>query len=103
MGRRPSGFGGWWPPVYLGWMGFGTGVSSVVLGALWAELYGLRHVGAIRAFGTAIMVFSTGLAPMVMGLLYGLASDTSEKIQVRHLPPTPETSDHELFEIVLLG
>lgn len=60
----------WWPPIYLGLMGFGTGVSSVVLGALWAELYGLAHVGAIRAFGTSTMVFSTGLAPMVMGLAF---------------------------------
>lgn len=60
----------WWPPVYLGLMGMGAGMSSVILGALWAELYGLRHVGAIRAFGTSAMVFSTGLAPMVMGLAF---------------------------------
>jgi MFS family permease len=60
----------WWPPIYLGLMGFGTGVSSVVMGALWPELYGLRHVGAIRAFATSTMVFSSGLAPMVMGLAF---------------------------------
>jgi MFS family permease len=60
----------WWPPIYLGLMGFGTGVSSVVMGALWPELYGVRHVGAIRAFATSTMVFSSGLAPMVMGLAF---------------------------------
>ncbi|WP_299850287.1 heme NO-binding domain-containing protein [uncultured Roseovarius sp.] len=43
-----------------------------------------------------------GLSPMVIGLLYGLASDTGEKIRVTHLPATPETSDHEVFEIVML-
>jgi MFS family permease len=60
----------WWPPVYLSLMGFGTGVSYVVAGALWPELYGLRYVGAIRAFATSTMVFSSGLAPMVMGLAF---------------------------------
>ena len=64
------GFAPWWPAVYLGWMGLGTGITSVVLGAIWAELYGVAHVGAIRSFGAAVMVFSTGLAPMVMGVAF---------------------------------
>jgi hypothetical protein len=38
-------------------------------GALWAELYGTTHLGAIRSFDQAVMVFSTGLAPAAMGLL----------------------------------
>jgi hypothetical protein len=45
---------------------------------LWAELYGTRHLGAIKAFAQAVMVFSTGLAPGAMGLLmdagFGIAS-----------------------------
>jgi len=64
------GFEEWWPPIFLGCMGFGAGLSNVVMGAIWAELYGLAHVGAIRSFGTAFMVFSTGLAPMAMGLAF---------------------------------
>ena len=36
---------------------------------MWAELYGVTHLGAIRAFGHAVMVFASGLAPAVMGLL----------------------------------
>ena len=43
-----------------------------------------------------------GLGAMVMGLLYGLAADTDEKIEVKHLPASPETSDHEVFEIKML-
>lgn len=54
-------------PVFLGLMGLGAGLTQVLLGALWAELYGVRHIGAIRSFATAAMVFSTGLAPFVMG------------------------------------
>jgi hypothetical protein len=37
------------------------------MGAIWAELYGTANLGAIRSFSTALMVFSTGLAPAVMG------------------------------------
>ncbi len=56
-------------PVFLGLLGASTGISAVVSGALWAELYGVTHLGAIRAFGHAVMVFASGLAPAVMGLL----------------------------------
>lgn len=56
-------------PVFLGLLGVSTGISAVVSGALWAELYGVTHLGAIRAFGHALMVFSSGLAPAAMGLL----------------------------------
>jgi MFS family permease len=57
-----------WAPVYMALMGAGTGLSAVVRGALWAELYGIAHVGAIRSFSTALMVFSSGMAPAVMGI-----------------------------------
>lgn len=62
-------------PIFLGLLGFGAGLTQVLLGALWAELYGTRHLGAIRAFATAMMVFSTGLAPFVMG--YAIDGGTS--------------------------
>lgn len=57
-------------PVFLGLLGASTGISAIVSGALWAELYGVTHLGAIRAFGHAVMVFSSGLAPAAMGLLF---------------------------------
>jgi len=65
-------------PFFLGLMGFGAGLTQVLLGALWAELYGVRHIGAIRSFATAMMVFSTGLAPFVMGFAIdrGVSMDT---------------------------
>jgi len=58
------------PPIatlFMGLLGATTGTSAVLFGALWAELYGVTHLGAIRAFATSAMVFSTGLAPAVMG------------------------------------
>ena len=64
-------------PLFLGLLGVNAGITGVLLGALWAELYGTRHLGAIRAFGQSAMVFSSGLAPAFMGLLIdqGLAME----------------------------
>jgi sugar phosphate permease len=56
-------------PVFLGLLGLNGGVSHVLKGALWAELYGTSHLGAIRSFDHAMMVFSSGVAPAAMGLL----------------------------------
>jgi sugar phosphate permease len=56
-------------PLFMALLGLNTGISFVMKGALWAELYGTAHLGAIRSFDHAVMVFSTGLAPAVMGLL----------------------------------
>lgn len=59
-------------PLFLGLMGLGTGISFVIGGALWAELYGTTHLGAIRAFTQAAMVFATGFAPAAVGLAVDL-------------------------------
>ena len=61
--------GPWVAPVFLGFLGASAGVTAVILGALWAELYGVSHLGAIRAFGQSAMVFSSGLSPVVLGVL----------------------------------
>ncbi|MCH7941847.1 MAG: MFS transporter [Proteobacteria bacterium] len=58
------------PPImfiYLFLAGISTGANFTVVGAVWAELYGVAHLGAIRALTSALMVFSTALAPVVMG------------------------------------
>ena len=46
-----------------------AGAATIVMGALWAELYGTDHVGSIRSMGFAIMVISTSIAPGLIGLL----------------------------------
>lgn len=60
----------WGAPVFFGLMGVAAGINAAIQGAIWAELYGVTHLGSIRAFGQAAMVFSTGVAPAVMGLLF---------------------------------
>ena len=58
----------WAAPAVLGLMGASAGAHSTALTALYAELYGTRHLGAIRALGTALMVFASALGPVAMGL-----------------------------------
>ena len=43
-----------------------------------------------------------GLAPMVIGLLYGLANETGEKITVKQVESKTKSADHDIFEIALL-
>lgn len=56
-------------PLYLLMAGASQGIQFTVQGALWVEIYGARHIGAIRALVTALGVFSSALAPASMGWL----------------------------------
>jgi len=56
-------------------MGLATGAFRTVTGALWAELYGVEHLGAIRAMITALMVFASAGAPVSMGWLIDAGVD----------------------------
>jgi sugar phosphate permease len=60
-------------PVFFVLLGLNAGISLVLLGTVWPELYGITHLGAIRALGHAAMVFASGLAPAIMGLLIDAA------------------------------
>ena len=48
-------------------LGLGAGFLNPVMSSLWAELYGTRHLGAIRAVATVVMVFGSALGPVFMG------------------------------------
>ncbi|BAQ46609.1 MFS transporter [Methylobacterium aquaticum] len=49
--------------------GITDGISLTLFGALWPEVYGTRHLGAIRGAIVAIMVLGTALGPFLSGLL----------------------------------
>lgn len=55
--------------VVLGTFGISSGAVATVHSALWAELYGTRHLGSIKAFAHALMVFGSAAGPGVAGLL----------------------------------
>ena len=56
-------------PVFMVLAGVTSGLAGTVVGSMWAEVYGVRHLGAIRAMATAIMVVSTAGSPVTMGWL----------------------------------
>ena len=53
-------------------IGVTTGFGVTLMSAIWAELYGTRHLGAIKALVAALMVFSSALGPGVIGVLVDL-------------------------------
>ena len=50
-------------------LGVSYGISSSVFGAIWPELYGTRHLGAVRSVVFAGMVFASALGPGLTGWL----------------------------------
>jgi MFS family permease len=56
-----------WPFMLL--QGITSGLYFTGLSALWAELYGARHLGAIKSLTNAVMVFSSALGPAAVGTL----------------------------------
>ena len=59
-----------WPYFIL--MGVSSGVADTAITAMWAEVYGVTHLGAIKSLAAALSVFSSALGPVVMGGLMDL-------------------------------
>ncbi|MGB5354537.1 MAG: MFS transporter [Woeseia sp.] len=59
----------WILPVAMALLGTTMGVAATTGGALWPELYGVVHLGAIRSIATALMVVATAVAPGLVGVL----------------------------------
>jgi len=55
--------------IFLGLCGISNGIGNVLGASTWAELYGVRHIGSIKALTTAIMVFSTAFGTAIFGAL----------------------------------
>jgi len=54
---------------FMAGAGLTAGVGTSIVTAMWAETYGLTHLGAIRALGTSGMILSTALSPPLFGWL----------------------------------
>jgi MFS family permease len=77
----PLGIGnvllGWFdgPSIIIIFMllhGVSHGVSNTLFGALWPEVYGTRHLGAVRSLIMAAMVIGSALGPGATGWLIDL-------------------------------
>ena len=55
--------------LFFSLMGVSNGLANVLGSSTWAEIYGVRYLGAIRALTTAFMVFSTAFGTALFGLL----------------------------------
>ena len=47
--------------------GITVGFFSTVSAPFWAEMYGTKHLASIKSLGTAVMVFSTAVSPILLG------------------------------------
>jgi predicted MFS family arabinose efflux permease len=54
---------------FLGLIGISNGLANVLGSSTWAELYGVKHIGSIKALTTALMVFSTAFGTALFGIL----------------------------------
>jgi len=53
----------------LGLMGISNGLANVLGSSTWAEIYGVKFIGSIKALTTAMMVFSTAFGTAVFGII----------------------------------
>ncbi|MDH3379557.1 MAG: MFS transporter [Gammaproteobacteria bacterium] len=63
---------GWavWPYFILA--GINVGIAHTAVSAMWAEMYGITHLGAIKSLVAALQVFGSALGPVTMGSLMDL-------------------------------
>jgi predicted MFS family arabinose efflux permease len=55
--------------VFLGLIGISNGLANILGSSTWAEIYGVKYIGSIKALTTAFMVFSTAFGTAIFGLL----------------------------------
>jgi len=58
-----------WVPVYLALAGLTTGASGVLITASWADTYGTKRLGSVRAISSSFTVLSTAISPLLAGAL----------------------------------
>ena len=55
--------------LFFGLLGMSNGLANVLGSSTWAEIYGVRYLGGIKALTTALMVFSTAFGTALFGYL----------------------------------
>ena len=55
--------------IFLGLIGISNGLANVLGSSTWAEIYGVKYIGSIKALTTALMVFSTAFGTALFGAL----------------------------------
>ena len=55
--------------VFFGFIGISNGFANVLGSSTWAEIYGVKHIGSVKALTTSLMVFSTAFGTALFGIL----------------------------------
>ena len=66
---------------FLGLVGISNGLANVLGSSTWAEIYGVKYIGSIKALTTALMVFSTAFGTALFGILIDI-NFTIEQIAI---------------------
>ena len=54
---------------FFGLIGITNGLANVLGSSTWAEIYGVKYIGSIKALTTALMVFATAFGTALFGIL----------------------------------
>ena len=68
--------------VFLGLVGISNGFANILGSSTWAEIYGVKYLGSIKALTTALMVFATAFGTALFGLLIDIGFSIEEIIAV---------------------
>ena len=67
--------------LFLGLIGISNGLANLLGSSTWAEIYGVKYIGSIKALTTALMVFATAFGTALFGILID-AGYSIEKIAI---------------------
>jgi MFS family permease len=73
--------GQWSAFAFMALLGISYGFSTTIFGAVWPEIYGVEHLGSVRATIVAVMVFATAAGPGITGVLIDMGNSYPLQIQ----------------------
>ncbi|WP_299814666.1 MFS transporter [uncultured Roseibium sp.] len=73
------------PYIFLGLIGVSNGFNSTLVSSFWPEVYGTRHMGAIRAAAFSVAVFASAAGPGLVGWLIDLGVPFDLQVRVMGL------------------
>ena len=62
----------WFMVIGLFLLALTSGANATLPNAFWAEFYGTRHIGSIKAMTVAVMVLGSAIGPGITGILIDL-------------------------------
>ena len=73
--------------IFLGLIGISNGFANVLGSSTWAEIYGVKYIGSIKALTTALMVFATAFGTALFGVLidYGFSIEQIALVSVTYI------------------